>query len=138
MDVFEELVMQYLTKNGHAHTFVCPQFSIKAESGKEWSCPDFVALDFKNRQVKVVEVTINSDPRKTLGKKLKQKDGQWINLLRKQLAPLGISEESGWGFGVLAFVREEYVEAFAGSDGISVVGIETIAVPWKWDWSERR
>lgn len=41
MDVFETLVMQYIARQ--SHVFISPQYSID----DEWSCPDFVALDFR-------------------------------------------------------------------------------------------
>ncbi len=48
MDLYEHLVLQYLTKD--AHKFVSPQYSISGPTGGEWSCPDFVALDFHKRR----------------------------------------------------------------------------------------
>lgn len=50
---FESLVMSYLASQG---LFLSPQFSIK-DGDEEWSCPDFVALDFRKREIQVVEVT---------------------------------------------------------------------------------
>jgi hypothetical protein len=52
MDLFEQLVLGYLAKN--PYVFVSPQYSIKADNGSEWSCPDLVALDFKTQTVYVV------------------------------------------------------------------------------------
>ena len=54
--LYEGIVLGYLTRGGNR--FCCPQYGIKTESGKDdWRCPDFVVLDFEDKQVIVAEVT---------------------------------------------------------------------------------
>jgi hypothetical protein len=48
------LVLRYLVRD--PYVFVSSQYSIKDGAGREWSCPDFVALDFRRRLVSIVEV----------------------------------------------------------------------------------
>ncbi len=43
MDVFEQMVMGYLTRSGNV--FVCPLYSIE----QDWSCPDSALLIFHRR-----------------------------------------------------------------------------------------
>ena len=61
--VAETLIGTYLTRGGRV--FIVPQYSIppSPDSKGEWSCPDFVALDFERepREVVVVEVTTASN-----------------------------------------------------------------------------
>jgi hypothetical protein len=54
---FEAVLMHYLAAKG---LFLSPQLSIRDGAG-EWSCPDFVALDFLNREIQVVEITTAYD-----------------------------------------------------------------------------
>lgn len=61
MDLFEELVMFKLTRN--SPVFVSPQYSVMEESGKEWNCPDFVMLNFRDGTISIVEVNIAADPK---------------------------------------------------------------------------
>jgi GAF domain-containing protein len=49
MDLYEQAVMWYVVSSGQR--FICPQFSIPSDTGGEWSCPDFVALDFQAKTV---------------------------------------------------------------------------------------
>jgi len=68
---FEAVVMHYLAAQG---LFLSPQFIIRDGAG-EWSCPDFVALDFSRHQVQVVEVTTAYDV-SGLIKKIQDKEKQ--------------------------------------------------------------
>ena len=43
MEVFEEIVMNYLVRQGD--TFVSPQFNVRSADGKVWSCPDCVEVE---------------------------------------------------------------------------------------------
>jgi hypothetical protein len=52
--VYEELVAEFFTRD--PYVFINEQYSIKDSAGREWSCPDFVALNFRDRIVSVVEV----------------------------------------------------------------------------------
>jgi len=66
MDLYEEVVHFYLTViEGCA---VTPQVPIlRSIEGKEWyAYPDFLALNFKDRLIQIVEVTKATDPKSSL------------------------------------------------------------------------
>lgn len=131
---FEAIVMYYLAAEG---LFLSPQFSIRNGAG-EWSCPDFVALDFPKHQVQVVEVTSAHDV-SGLVKKIKDRDKQWFQRLRPQLVQRGAIDDS-WRFILRAFVRKDRVEVvqskFRDAQDVIIESIEDIAFPWKWPWDQ--
>jgi len=57
MDLYEDVTQIYLT--AVEGLFLLPQCQIKhSVEGKPWfACPDFVALDFRDRRIQVIEVT---------------------------------------------------------------------------------
>lgn len=131
---FEALVMHYLTAQG---IFLAPQFSV-ADGGCEWSCPDFVALDFRAQEVQVVEVTT---ARNVCGliKKIQNREAQWFTRLIPQLIALGIPI-SGWNNIVRVFVRKDRYESikakFSGAQDVRIETLEDIAFSWKWPWDQ--
>ena len=134
MDIFEQMAMGYLTKNGRV--FVSPQYSID----RDWSCPDFVALDFERKRVWVVEVSAAWDV-KGLASKVNDCERQWMSRLRDQLRQKGIlGVDDGWSEGIMVFIRESRIEDFnkrlTRRDGIvvEIVPLEKAGVPWEWDW----
>ena len=103
MDLIESYVLAYLTAK--KHVFVNPQFSIRNEKGGDWSCPDFVTIDFKCNEVAVVEVSTNSDPR-VLVDRVRDAEKQWMEKLRVQLEQDSvISPRGAWAFVIKLFVR---------------------------------
>ena len=83
MELYEPVIEILLTVIEKC--FVLPQAPSKVDSWEAY--PDFVALDFTNKRILVVEVTKRSslsDVRKTLGDKLKQdyraKVDEWIKM----------------------------------------------------------
>ena len=82
MDMYEELAMMHLTRNGKANVFVCPQYDIDGR----WASPDFVALDFESKTVWVVEVSGAASLAKLL-KKVRDRERQWFEKLRQALRP---------------------------------------------------
>ena len=132
VDIYEELVMQYIVGQG-PYIFVSPQYSIKADKG-EWSCPDFVALDFRRKIVSVVEVSSGSDI-SSLMSKTKDRENQWFTRLRNQLVANSAVNDA-WKFQIEAFIRgdvfDKFSTAFSGSDDVFVHKLEDIAFRWKW------
>lgn len=130
----EPIVMHYLTAS--QGLFVSPQFVIRGPDGKEWSCPDFVALDFQKRQVQIVEVTTASDV-SGLIEKVRKRDVQWVQYLRPDLIRRGAIDDS-WKFAVRVFVRADNVDVFARKLGdasdVSIQAIDEIMCAWKWPW----
>lgn len=95
---FEAVVMQYLAAKG---LFLSPQFSIR-DGGREWSCPDFVALDFRQLEIQVIEVSAAYAIHR-LVEKLRNCEEQWFKRLRPQLVALGVTDES-WECVAYAYV----------------------------------
>lgn len=126
--------MHYLTAS--EGLFVSPQFVIRGPDGKEWSCPDFVALCFPKRQVQIVEVTTASDIT-GLVEKVRKRDSQWIEYLKPDLIQRGAIDDS-WEFAVRVFVRSENVAVFSRKLGeandVRIQSIEDVAFAWKWPW----
>ena len=133
MDIYEELVLQYLTKD--AHVFVNPQYSIRGDTGVEWSCPDYVALDFRNRSVSVVEVSSAQKPT-TLQERVRKRDHQWIEKLRAQLTANKVVDESWKRYLVDVFLRRDAMPAFqrefGGDPAIRIHVLEDLGFPWTW------
>jgi hypothetical protein len=133
MEVFEELVMWHLTCNHRV--FVCPQYQILGEHGL-WSMPDFVALDFEQRKVSVVEVSAASWPGGLLRKVL-DRQTQWIEKLRNQLRQSGVADDS-WDFQVILYIRRSAEGRFRQYVGdardVIINTIEEVGFPWEWDW----
>ncbi len=134
--LIEQLIETFLTRGGKV--FIAPQYSITAiDNDREWSCPDFVALDFENREVVVIEVTSGADIG-PITRKAKDREKQWFTPLRHKLKSHGIAD--GWSLRFLGFVRRESImkarSAMAGHDNVSFFPIEDAAFPWKY-WDSR-
>jgi Holliday junction resolvase-like predicted endonuclease len=132
MELYEHIVMAYLTKD--PFVFVSHQYSIRNEKS-EWSCPDFVALDFRNRRVAVVEVSTAWNT-KSLLEKVENREVQWIDKLRRQLLDQKIIDQQ-WKFEIEVYVRKHAVPSFKSipattSTPIKVAALEDIGSPWDW------
>lgn len=137
MELFEEFVLAYLTKD--KHVFVNPQYSIRDEvSGGEWSCPDFLVLNFKDKKVSVVEVSTGYDL-KNLVEKVNNREIHWFNKLKKQLVRSGvIDNESHWDFAIQVFIRKErdkfFRQTIHSHDRVEVMSLEDLGFPWSKSW----
>lgn len=134
MELYEHIVLAYLTKD--PYVFVSPQYSIKADQG-EWSCPDFVALNFRDRRVSVIEVSTASNP-KALREKVRNRDKHWLTRLKEQLHGLAVIDDS-WQFDVQLFIRKAAVKSFEqqmtslGADTkVNIKSLEDLGAPWEW------
>lgn len=133
----EALVEAYLSCNGEA--FVCPQYQLWAGSvgSTPWSCPDFVALDFKRREVVVVEVSADSSLG-NLPSRVRERETRWFTPLRERL----LREEAindAWIIRFLGFVRRELVDkagSLAGGDDVIFHPLEDVAFAHLY-WDER-
>jgi hypothetical protein len=127
--------MHYLASQG---LFLSPQFSVTGPDRKQWSSPDFVALDFARHQVQVVEVTTAWDV-SGLVKKVEDRKNQWFALLRSQLLQRRVIDDS-WTLAVCVFVRKErsseFTKRFGNAQDVSVDSLEDIVFAWKWPWDE--
>lgn len=138
-NIWEEIVQSYLTTNGAV--LVSPQYEITDEHG--WNtCPDFLAVDFRTRQVWFVEVTAGSNTNKIEGKASAFK-AEIVPRLKSQLATFSIvPDASHWEFGLWAFVRKDVTDKLRDKitphvDLVKVEGLESIAFPWIY-WEKRR
>jgi hypothetical protein len=133
--IAEQVVQAFLVQGGEV--FVSPGYNI-AKNGKEWSCPDFVALDFGKREVVVVEVTTAYDI-ESLIQKVENRREQWFVPLRAQLDADKIAE--GWKMRFLGFVRKERLERakrdFIGMPEVTFTTIEESAFSWEY-WDRRK
>ena len=131
--ICEVAVMHFLTRRGD--TFVCPQYPIKDASGGEWSAPDFVALNFAERAIWIVEVSSAADV-SGLKRKVINRDEQWILRTKDQLARLDAAVRD-WPVVVKVFVREAHKSKFENLPGETKVlyqSLESVMCNWKWDW----
>lgn len=136
--LYEQAVMWYVVSSGRR--FICPQFSIPGDTGKEWSCPDFVALDVQAKIVYVVEVTISATG-DDLVRKVQCRESQWFSRLKTFLSTQDPSFGS-WQYRVAVFVRSEIVDAFDRKIGspadVAVIPFEKALFSWRWHWTNGR
>ena len=133
----EQVIATYLTRGGKV--FIVPQYGIPAPgSTSDWSCPDFVALDFERKEIVVVEVATGSGIG-PITADAKNREQQWFGPLREKLASDGVVE--GWPIRFLGFVRKANLEkarkALSGHDGVAFAAIESATFSWDY-WQERR
>jgi hypothetical protein len=136
--LYEQAVMWYVLSSGRR--FICPQFSIPSGTGGDWSCPDFVALDFQDKTVYVVEVTMAAAA-DDLVKKVLGRESQWFSRLKVYLSTQDPSFGS-WRYRAAVFVRSEIVEAFDRKIGspadVAVFPFERALFSWRWEWQGQR
>jgi len=137
--IWEEIVQDYLTTN--RSVLVSRQYEITDEH--DWNiCPDLLAIDFATRQIWFVEVTAGSNADKIAGKSTTFQT-EVVPRLRKQLAKFAIvTDDSGWRYGLWAFVREKIAESLRAKivphvELAKVSALEDIACPWEY-WEARR
>lgn len=134
MDLFEQLVLGYLAKD--PYVFVSPQYSIKADNGSEWSCPDLVALDFKRPAVYVVEVSSAANV-KRLAEKVADLENQWVQKLKAQLLNHKVIDDT-WPIEIRIFIRknckEQFFKIVGDHSNVRVEFLEDISIPWLWKW----
>jgi len=131
--IYEVAVMHFLTRMGD--TFLCPQYPIKGEKGSVWSAPDFVALNFTEKAIWIIEVSSASDVG-SLKKKVADRDKQWILRLKDQLARIEPTVQN-WPIVVKVFVRDANKSKFENLSGETKVlpqSLESVMCNWKWEW----
>jgi hypothetical protein len=122
-----------LTKD--ACVFVSPQYSIRGDHGREWSCPDFVALNFRDKRVSVIEVSTAWDPESLL-KKVLNRDAQWIQRLKEQLERNHVVDDEWKDYRVEVFIRKDAMAKFQAAIGentnVKITALEDLRPPWDW------
>jgi hypothetical protein len=138
-DGHELAIATYLTVDGQV--FLAPQYNVAFDPtfNEGGSCPDFVALDLKHREVVVVEVSYAANW-KPVAERAKQRQGRWYRPIGRKLRELGIIDDSWNGPRFLGFVRRANVEAanasFASEADVIFCAIEDATFPWLY-WDER-
>jgi hypothetical protein len=127
MNYLEEITMIHLTKVKKC--FVFPQFDI-LYNNTPWSCPDFVALDFINKKIAVVEVTSGYNIKNLLDK-LANVNLQYFDKLLPQLKAIGIPIDDFEGKEVWVYVRERNSNFFSGKENIICQSFESIGYDWE-------
>ena len=133
-------IATYLTADGQV--FLAPQYQVAfdPELKEGGSCPDFVALDFRAREILIVEVTTATDWRRTLLENVRQRQTRWYSPVRRRMQELGILDNSWKGIRFLGFVREENLEkvraAFASEHDVTFYAIEKATFLWQY-WDQR-
>ncbi len=133
--LYEAIVMYYLTRGNR---FCCPQFSIKADSGKgEWRSLDFAVLDFDTPQVIIAEVTTAWDTGPFVAK-AKELYDEGRERIRRELADRAkttIPDIAKWPINIHLFVRQDRkVDLQKGIEGrrFEVFTLEQALPRWKW------
>lgn len=132
---FESLVGLFLARNGY---FISPQFPLIV-NGKEWSCPDFLALNFKLKRICIVEVTTAAYI-KNIVKRVLERENYWYKHIDKNIINLGLENIISWQKFVFLFIRADQFDKVKQllNDPLDVklFQIDDIALPWKWNWGE--
>ena len=137
-DTYESAIAEFLTADGRV--FIAPQFEIAFDREHQdgGACPDFVALDFRNRQIVIVEVSSawNLD---ALMARIRNRQQQWYGPIRRRLLDLAPIDQS-WPIRFLGFVREERLgyakRAFIRETDVAFFSIENASFPWVY-WQNR-
>lgn len=123
----------YLTLDGQA--FIAPEYSIWTDSRQisDWSCPDFVVLDFRHKQLVIVEETTASRPAKLIGK-IWDRGEQWYNRLSRYMVEHKITPEN-WHIRCLIVLRstlcQKYKNQFIKEPDVSFLALENCTFPWE-------
>ncbi|MEI2743456.1 MAG: hypothetical protein V9G63_13680 [Candidatus Competibacter sp.] len=135
MDRYEEAVLEYITAD--TYRFANWQFDLPYQNQEGGSCPDFVVLDYREKSVYAVEVTMAWNI-KGLIEKLVDRKRYWINPIKNHL--IGINSQfQDWEYRVTVFVREGndllIGQKFKNCADIAVKTIEKISFPYSWTWN---
>jgi hypothetical protein len=126
MNLLEEAVLEYLTHEGDL--FVCPQY--RATGGN----PDFVALNFTQHRVEVVEVS-SAYTLTRLNNKLKET--AWVDAVYQKLKTTQVIDDS-WRLVLRVFVTAAYKPQIKEKDCPHKLEVETIDDVFKrlLDWEK--
>ena len=138
MDRFEEAVLEYISAK--PSRLLKSQFRIpydkESRIGGTW--PDFLALDFDEECVYIVEVTTAYDISRLVGK-VHDRQNRWYEPI-KNSALSWHKLVNGWDFRVCLVLRSEVKnkaeKLLVGSDDVSIKTFDQIMSPWRWDWQD--
>lgn len=139
MSDHEQDIATYLTLDGHV--FLAPQYKVAydRELNDGGTCPDFVALDLKLREVIIVEVTTADNIQPLIGR-IEQRETRWYSPIRRKMKEVGVVD-AGWKpTRFLGFVRSHNLlfmrKRFESASDVSFWAIEDATFPWRY-WDER-
>jgi hypothetical protein len=134
MDQYGEAVLDYLC--GVRERFVNAQFTLPKVGLVHGRCPDFVVLDFADRTVYVVEVTVKADTKRLMAK-VRERKTCWFTPLQHHFTELN-DAFAEWDYHVTLFVRDEQIkkvkQAIDGFPDVSVISLKAVLFSWNWDW----
>lgn len=107
-DLYEAMVADFLTLNGRA--FICPQYYIPHDPERQvgGSSPDFIVLDFDNRDMVIVEVSAASNLN-NLFERIKNREARWFGPARERLLQSGAITAEWPTPRFLGFIRRELI-----------------------------
>ena len=135
----EHDIATYLTLDGH--TFLAPQYNVayNRELNEGGSCPDFVALDLKRREVIIVEVTAASNL-KPLFIRIRERKTRWYKPIWRKMGETGFLDDGWKPMRFLGFIRQANValaqDTFKSEHDVAFWAIEEATFPWSY-WDER-
>lgn len=141
-ELFEAMVGQYLSCNGKA--FVCPQYDVTWDADRQLggASPDFVVLDFRNRDLVIVEVTGGASIANLLGK-VAERERRWYVPIREKLVIEGAlsCDPNSFEPRFLGFVRRDNVASaqasFSTAADVHFKALEDVAFGWAY-WDHRQ
>lgn len=134
----EHDIATYLTLDGHV--FLAPQYNVAydRELNDGGTCPDFVALDLKLREVVIVEVTAAANMQPLIGR-IEQRELRWYNPVRRKMKEIGVVDD-GWKTRFLGFIRSQNLPLararFEPPSDVSFWAIEDATFLWSY-WDKR-
>ena len=135
---FEHDIATFLTLDGHV--FIAPQYTIAydRELQEGGTCPDFVALDLKLREVVIVEVTTAANMTRSI-ENIGQRVARWYGPIERKMKELGVVDDS-WKPRFLGFVRSHNLplmrRKFEAASDVAFWAIEDATFLWSY-WDER-
>ncbi len=139
MSDHEHDIATYLTLDGHV--FLAPQYNIAydRELNEGGTCPDFVALDLKLREVVIVEVTAAANMQPLIGR-IEQRETRWYSPIRRKMKEVGVVDDGWKPTRFLGFVRSCNLSLmrnkFKSASDVSFWAIEDATFLWSY-WDER-
>jgi hypothetical protein len=139
MSDHEHEIATYLTLDGHV--FLAPQYNVAydRELNEGGSCPDFVALDLKAREVIIVEVSSASNMLPLI-KRIEEREQQWYNPIRRKMKEVGVVDDSWKPTRFLGFVRRSNLsfarKTFEAAGDVAFWAIEDANFLWDY-WDSR-
>ena len=139
MSEHEHDIAMYLTLDGYV--FLAPQYNIIYDRGLNdgGSCPDFVAIDLKLREVIIVEVTTAANMQPLIGR-IRERHTRWYSPISRKIKEVGVVDDSWKPVRFLGFIRKHNLplarRTFEAEADVAFWAIEDATFLWSY-WDER-